>query len=393
MDKQHVNLINDNMSELVQKTHNIEQIVEKLLAQRILNHYMARYILNHPDERGRALELYEMITCRGPKAFMTLIFILRETQNDEAEAILSSWKVSTFVTPAPDEKKSSIPPAKDKDDSVDFCKVEDLVVKIDPEKKFMDIVEKSPCETYKMRSKPRGLALIINIFKSPDPKKIRLGSKLDAEKVKKLFTDIGYKVFPYTDLKRKEMKQQIKAFSMNKELLNVDSLVVFIMCHGKQYQDTEDILLAAADGETLRARWVLQQFTDANPSFVQFKKKPKLFFFQACRVVSQDTSDMFRDMEITRDKSPANSGNVEDTIVVYSTCAGTYSKRDIHEGSWFVNAFCHVVAEHAWQYDLNTMLHSVNKEVLKKKDPIYGIQSMEVKEQGVKGKIYFNPGL
>lgn len=52
-----------------------------------------------------------------------------------------------------------------------------------------------------MRSKPRGLALIINIYhaKNHDP---RPGSEKDVKKLEKLFEDIGYKVTLYSDLKR-----------------------------------------------------------------------------------------------------------------------------------------------------------------------------------------------
>lgn len=44
MDKIHVELINKNLDKLVAKTHSLEEIVAKLKEEKVLNHYMAKYI-------------------------------------------------------------------------------------------------------------------------------------------------------------------------------------------------------------------------------------------------------------------------------------------------------------------------------------------------------------
>ena len=72
---------------------------------------------------------------------------------------------------------------------------------------------------------------------------------------------------------------------MNKELSKVDSLVIFVMSHGRQYKDTEEVEIIASDGHLLRTRWIISQFTNQNPSTIPFENKPKLFFFQTCRYV------------------------------------------------------------------------------------------------------------
>lgn len=79
------------------------------------------------------------------------------------------------------------------------------------------------------------------------------------------------------------MRNAIRSFVSRKELSEVDSLVVFIMSHGRSYKHTEDVELIASDGLTLRTSWIINQFTADNPYFVSFENKPKLFFFQACR--------------------------------------------------------------------------------------------------------------
>lgn len=64
-----------------------------------------------------------------------------------------------------------------------------------------------------MRSKPRGHALIINIYSTLEFRD-RVGSEVDVKKLNKLFSDLGYEVFLYTNL---TLKVYIKnCFSIRK---------------------------------------------------------------------------------------------------------------------------------------------------------------------------------
>lgn len=60
----------------------------------------------------------------------------------------------------------------------------------------------SQLQTYKMRSKPRGHALIININKTLNQTD-RIGSEVDERKLNKLFKDLGYKVVSRSNLNLK----------------------------------------------------------------------------------------------------------------------------------------------------------------------------------------------
>lgn len=57
--------------------------------------------------------------------------------------------------------------------------------------------------------------------------------------------------------------------------------MVFIMCHGRQLQGTS-VALCAKDGDFVLTTWVLQQFVQS-PFHRAGQRKPKMFFFQACR--------------------------------------------------------------------------------------------------------------
>lgn len=82
------------------------------------------------------------------------------------------------------------------------------------------------------------------------------------------------------------MKNRIVTFAKDKKLSQVDSCVVFIMSHGVQPESTEHVQLITADGDNLQIRWILDQFTRNNSPLTTSgeERKPKMFFFQACRL-------------------------------------------------------------------------------------------------------------
>lgn len=92
-----------------------------------------------------------------------------------------------------------------------------------------------------------------------------------------------------------EFKKKIKIFSTNKELSKVDSCIVFIMTHGTQHKSTNWVDLETADGGKVNSNWVIQQFAnDICPLVTKnSERKPKMFFFQACRYYFQSQPTSF----------------------------------------------------------------------------------------------------
>lgn len=76
------------------------------------------------------------------------------------------------------------------------------------------------------------------------------------------------------------MKKLITGFSWDQDLKKVDSLVVFIMCHGKQPQPGS-VNLITRDGGFVLSSWIIDQFVRS--PFHDGRRKPKMFFFQTCR--------------------------------------------------------------------------------------------------------------
>lgn len=81
------------------------------------------------------------------------------------------------------------------------------------------------------------------------------------------------------------MKSVIVDFSSDPALANIDSLVVFIMSHGQQLKPGErSVDLITSDGEKLNTKFIVDQFFSNDSKFTKLdERKPKLFFFQACR--------------------------------------------------------------------------------------------------------------
>ena len=82
------------------------------------------------------------------------------------------------------------------------------------------------------------------------------------------------------------MKNEVQLFSYNPSLKNVDSVVVFVMCHGvRARENRRSVDLITKDGNPLNTDWIIEQFMpDKSPSATTVKeRKPKVFFFQACR--------------------------------------------------------------------------------------------------------------
>lgn len=84
----------------------------------------------------------------------------------------------------------------------------------------------------------------------------------------------------------KQIKDKIITFSLNPKLAVVDSTVVFIMSHGRQPKlNDRSVDLIMSDGNVLNTNWITERFmrkySKLNSDVID--RKPKLFFFQACR--------------------------------------------------------------------------------------------------------------
>ena len=263
---------------------------------------------------------------------------------------------------------------------------------------------------YKMESKPRGIAVIINNEKFRQRAlRQRLGTNKDAENLQKLFTWLGFDTkLPYKDLTGKEMGQTLEDVA-RMDHSNYDCLMVAILSHGK----ARDIVSGKSGSISIKN--ILEVFSDQKcPTLAG---KPKIFIIQACRgkrfnvavqdnvddvdsveddndVTDEDEDEIDESDDVT-DVGPAVHPNISDYIVAYSTVPDHVSLRN-SAGSVFITELEKKFRKHATNEDIITMLERVIHGVTKYQprsedlDLQNSRQSPEVRFS-LKGKIYFNP--
>ena len=137
-------------------------------------------------------------------------------------------------------------------------------------------------EVYPMFSKPRGIALIINIemffynLENTQKRQLvyRLASDKDIEMLEKLFGALDFKVKIERNLTREEMFKVLHNISQE-DHSNYDCFVLCLISHGS------DGFFYGTGGERVFLDTVRDLFSNSRCSTL--KGKPKLFVIQACR--------------------------------------------------------------------------------------------------------------
>ncbi|CAH3026111.1 unnamed protein product [Porites evermanni] len=278
-------------------------------------------------------------------------------------------------------------------------------------------------EVYPMSSKPRGIALIINVeIFVPNPEKTkkeeekeqldnRQGSDKDIEMLEKLFGALDFKVKIERNPKREKILKVLDNIS-NEDHSNYDCFVLCLMSHGLEG------FVYGADGERVLLEDVCGFFS--NSRCRTLKGKPKLFVIQACRGRDKDKG-VVRDSPGSPETLPGNpvteaaisSGSADgeddvadrgfrfsipqyipdqaDMLMAYSTVSGYASFRNPRDGSRFVRCLVEVFREKAGHEDVLSMLTMVNNSI----SSMGEVDSKQVGQptSTLTKKLFFWPGL
>lgn len=270
-------------------------------------------------------------------------------------------------------------------------------------------------EQYRMKSSPRGLAVIINNKVFTGKMKKREGTDLDADGLVNLFRWLSYDVRLFTDLKGKQMMAVLRDVA-RLDHSSVDSLVVAILTHGVENE------LYGSDEELIPVAEVFKPFNGYScPSLVG---KPKVFLIQACRGGVFDYGVEHTDGE-TESEEPAQEPSLDnlklgaeemyekmpkewkgkdefdgraqvlpaeaDVVAVYATVPGYVSWRNSAFGSWFIKAFVDVMFEHAAKSSFVDILTMVNNRVALKFQSRDGNKQIPQATLQLTKLLYFNP--
>ncbi|XP_068222621.1 uncharacterized protein [Palaemon carinicauda] len=202
----------------------------------------------------------------------------------------------------------------------------------------------------------------------------RQGGRADSQNLRTLFIRMGYKVWLFEELSKKETLEKLRMIQSHPQLRDFDSFICVILSHGKT-----DTLFTTTDGD-LDLDDIRYHFTDsACPSL---KDKPKIFLVNFCRgTVKEITRKIEHD-----GVSPEELEAPQDMCTIYASIRNFKAMRDPEVGTLFVLALCEVFSENAHDTDLNSLYNKLC-DTMKKKDGT----TPEKQEYGFRKKFYFNP--
>ncbi|XP_063735496.1 caspase-2 isoform X3 [Eleginops maclovinus] len=268
-----------------------EVFIQLLQADSILTESMAEGIMAERTSHKRSFSLLLLLPKRGPRAFSSFCSALQETEQQHLYDLLrQSTEKESKQTPV---KRSSLPlPTQEEVNAKRARTQESMELSLDADSPINTPV--LPCthefylshcqQSYGVNSSPRGLALVIsNVTFDPcaaPELDTRKGGEVDDEVLRKVFTELDYKVTVHRDLTAQDMRKCIESFTRRPDHRTVDSCVVCLLSHGVEGA------IYGTDGQLLQLDWVFESFDNVRCPLLQ--NKPKMFFIQACRGEEMD---------------------------------------------------------------------------------------------------------
>ncbi|XP_030843307.1 caspase-3-like [Strongylocentrotus purpuratus] len=414
---------------ILSKDMDFVSVTPALLARGIFeNHHIDKFD-SKPSKKEKNMALLMDIETRGPRAFTSLIESLIEANQKHLAKLLgysasgpsqgqmgqAQAKTAHVNRPAPfGQPTQQVPevwPARGS--SGDYSSTQ-----MDASGSYPQTMVDSDL-VYKMKSRPRGIALIIN-NKNFNTMKERTGTDVDCRNLENVFKQLGFDVrvelsrtmsyesytnalhhsaiayIIHNDLTGRDIKQKIDQVRRHNHS-QFDCFIFAILTHGKEGS------IYGTDERLVKIEDIVGPFgSDRCPTL---NGKPKLFFLQACRgerfdggveatdgtavpptdkaagddrakdqekpqVDEQDDDQLVNKMlkmaldstdsfASSRSKVPSQS----DMLLAYATVPGFVSWRNSERGSWFIQALTETIIQHARDEDLLSMITMVNGKV------------------------------
>lgn len=265
-------------------------------------------------------------------------------------------------------------------------------------------------DDYRMRSKNRGICLIINnIDFEMESLPTRKGSDMDAYRFKVIFKQLGFSVECKRNLTSEKMRATFRQVAARCESKH-DALVVILLSHG-----TESGIFGT-DFLEVDTNDILTYFD--NKRCKKMMDKPKMFIIQACRgrladYGVRDTQSFFTQPDtqqtqpsqipslnsespkISRWSELDKNGNPTrtDMILCFSCPTGYVSTRNEEEGSWLGASLAFHLQREAHRKHLIEIFNMVSRDVRRCKSVDGHKQVLEITSIGFDRNLYFNPGL
>jgi len=212
-------------------------------------------------------------------------------------------------------------------------------------------------DQYNMNHRRRGRAFVFNHMNF-DPRlnlNVRNGTNNDRDNLRINLRQLDFDVEVHDDLPFKDIERILESASLE-DHSDADCILVAVLSHG-------ELGILYSSDQPYKPDRLWSHFTaDKCPSLAG---KPKMFFIQACQGDQLDhgvkmvTTESDASAGTTTYKIPSHA----DFLIAYSTVPGFYSWRNTTQGSWFIQAFCHVIQREAHSRDLLSILTRVSRKV------------------------------
>ncbi|XP_063150785.1 caspase-2 [Candoia aspera] len=380
----------------------LKELMEHLIEKDIITEEMMEMIQAKSGSFSQNIELLNLLPKRGPKAFSAFCEALRETKQQHLEEMLLSTipchRTEAVKRPHCYNQSISLPVPE----SCVSQKRRDWFVAEPMEHSLDDgdgphYPQVKPCTpefyhthahlAYKLKSQPRGLALILsNVhFSNETDLEFRSGGNVDHAALDMLFKHLGYQVVVRHDRTAQEMQEELGNFSKHPAHRDLDSCIVSLLSHGIEGG------VYGVDGKLLQLQEIFRLFDNANCPNLQ--NKPKMFFIQACRGDETDrgvdqidgndraSSPGCEESDANKKENPKlRLPTCSDMICGYACLKGTAAMRNTKRGSWYIEALTSVFAEDARNKHVADMLVKVNRLIKHREGHAPGTEFHRCKE-------------
>ncbi|KAM5302413.1 caspase-2 isoform 4-T4 [Glossophaga mutica] len=358
----------------------LSELLEHLLEKDIITLEMREHIQAKVGSFSQNVELLNLLPKRGPQAFDAFCMALRETKQGHLEDLLLSTLSGLQHVLPPLSRDYDLGLSLPVSESCPPHKQLRLSAAVEHSLDNGDgppCLQVKPCTpefyqahsqlAYRLKSRPRGLALVLsNVhFTGEKDLEFRSGGDVDHSTLVALFKLLGYQVHVLLDQTAQEMQEKLQNFAQMPTHRVTDSCIVALLSHGVEGG------IYGVDGKVLQLQEVFRLFDNANCPSLQ--NKPKMFFIQACR---GDETDRGVDQQDGKSHAQApgceesDAGQQEllkmrlptrsDMICGYACLRGTAAMRNTKRGSWYIEALAQVFSERACDTHVADMLVKVN---------------------------------
>ncbi|KAH8379887.1 hypothetical protein KR009_007819 [Drosophila setifemur] len=438
MQKKHRDHIKGNLDRLVKLTK-YSQIAPECIRVGILSTPMLqntenlngeRFNMDEEDARYRQhRNFFEKITHRGPKAYNQLIEALRNVNSLEAVRLLESVdevgqpfisikerqttrrSADIVDTPCPSQREGACVSKTTLNEPLG-----PLTPYTDPVMENPRHVRKSEkihtdevVGTYTMQSRHnRGVLFMVNIMDFPDPKRKRNGAEVDSKSLTHLFSELGFTIFAYGNMNQQQFFGVLNQVTSSTYVQNTECFVMVLMTHGNRVEEIDKVEFC--DGSVVDMHKIKTHFqSNISPNLVH---KPKVLIFPFCRGENPDLGQPKNQfdsmgtearMRMPPQEQPlvetegmssiyTNVPTLSDTLVCYANTPGYVTHRDPELGSWYIQKFCDMMADHAHNTPVEDILKKTHATVGNMRTIQGSLQTGAFDNLGFNKKLYFNPG-